>query len=149
MKTKSLVLSLSLVLLSNLPAEDLILNGQTVTMFGDHTYGIVSLINSTINVEVYTGYDDGRGFLRIYADSIIIDANSRINADGKSGHFDNSYPEDGSGSSHGYGSAGYGGLGGDGGNPENYYGGGGSIYGSFQGANSVYATFLSRTLANI
>ena len=56
-----------------LNAEDLILESTSVTMYGDHTYETVHLTFSTINVEQYTGYDDGKGYLRIYANSIILD----------------------------------------------------------------------------
>ena len=59
-------------------AEDLILSSQTVTMYGDHTYETVHLTSSIINVDTYNGYDDGRGYLRIYASSIILDNNSSI-----------------------------------------------------------------------
>jgi len=117
MKTKSLILSISLVFLSNLNAEDLILSDESVTMFGDYTYDVVWLTNSTINVDPYTGYDDGRGFLRLYADSIIIDQNSAINADGAARSYDNSNPGS-------YNGAGYGGQGGGSGSPT-----GGSTYG--------------------
>ena len=70
---KKLAILTTLLFSTVLYAEDLILENQTVTMYGDHTYETVHLTNSTINVEQYTGFDDGRGYLRIYANSIILD----------------------------------------------------------------------------
>ena len=107
-------------------AEDLILSSQTVTMYGDHTYETVHLTSSTINVDTYNGYDDGRGYLRIYASSIILD-NSGINANGSGGYHNMSTAGAGTGYSYGSGGAGYGGVGGNGGNsPDN----GGDTYGT-------------------
>ena len=97
--------------------NDLILTDETVTLFGDHTYDKVHLHNSALYVDPYTGFDDGRGFLRLYADSIIIDQYSQINANGAARSYDNSNP----GSFNG---AGYGGQGGGSSSPT-----GGSIYG--------------------
>jgi len=104
--------------------DDLILQNQGVTMYGEHTYNNVFLYNSHIDVDPYTGYNDERGFLQIYADSIIIDASSYIDASGAGGLYDNSYPGDGG--SIGFGGGGYGGLGGDGGENQ---GSGGASYG--------------------
>ena len=100
-------LILSFLLISTTYAEDLILNGQTVTMYGDHTYETVHLISSTINVDQYTGFDDGRGYLRIYANSIILDNNSSINANGSGGYHNMSTAGAGSGYNYGPGGAGY------------------------------------------
>jgi len=117
---------------SFLIAEDLILENTTVSMFGEHTYETVHISNSTINVDQYNGFDDGRGFLRIYANSIIIDNNSNIIANGSGGYYNSSTAGTGNGASYGAGGAGYGGIGGSGGeSPSN----GGNNYGSNQVLN--------------
>jgi hypothetical protein len=65
-------------------AADLILNGQTVSLGGVQTYGVVSLTNgSRINVLPYDGVDKvATGSLVIKASSITIDATSSIRAKG-------------------------------------------------------------------
>jgi len=125
-------------------AEDLILENTSVTMYGDHTYETVHLTSSTINVDMYNGFDDGRGYLRIYASSIILDNNSSINANGSGGYHNMSTAETGDGNQSAAGGAGYGGVGGNGGNSTNN---GGNIYGTNQdlnlgsrGAAAIYNT---------
>lgn len=65
-------------------AADLIMNGGTVTLGGTQTYGTVSLTNgATINVPNFNGSDkNNTGNLVIKANSILIDATSKIVAKG-------------------------------------------------------------------
>jgi len=127
MKTKSLILSISLVFLSNLNAEDLIINGESVYLAGDQYYDNVIITNGGILYLVeYGGTNQDQGLLRLYCDSLFIDETSSINGDGAGGHFGDGYGGNGGyGSGDGrYSGGGGGGFGGQGGL------GGGDIPGS-------------------
>ncbi len=71
-------------LASRADAADLIMNGGTITLGGVHDYGTVSLTNNArIIVPPFDGIDrTNTGNLVIHADSINIDATSRITAKG-------------------------------------------------------------------
>ncbi len=63
-------------------AEDLILDGASVTLSGAKSYGTVQLTNGArINVAHYDGAES-TGWLEIHADSILVDETSSIVADG-------------------------------------------------------------------
>ncbi|MDB4962791.1 MAG: Tryptophan synthase alpha chain [Myxococcales bacterium] len=62
---------------------NLTLTNTTCEMSGVHTFGTVTLTNSTINVNVFNGSDKvGTGNLELRANTITIDAASRISAKG-------------------------------------------------------------------
>ena len=65
-------------------AQDLLVDGTTVTMGGEHRYNTVRVINGgVIQVPQYDGADRANtGNLVLIADSIEVDANSRIDARG-------------------------------------------------------------------
>ena len=125
---KSIATLLPLLFLITLNAQDdLILTGETVTLYGEHTFGKVQLTDySHIIVETNTGFDDGRGTLMLYADTIIVDQNSTIKANGSAAWHDQSNAGYGSGSNSASGGGGYGGVGGSGGGSTSN---GGSTYG--------------------
>jgi len=66
---------------ANASAADLIVDGTTETLYGDHEYDNVEIIKGgTLYVKPYDG-TEGTGTLVINADSIVVDATSSINAD--------------------------------------------------------------------
>ncbi|MFC1634241.1 hypothetical protein ACFL5Z_05315 [Planctomycetota bacterium] len=125
---------------ANASAADLIVVGTTVTLYGDHEYDNVQIINGGIlYVKPYDG-TAGTGTLVIDADSIVVDATSSINADGAGYRGTENGNGEGPGGGEGGptvmdggGGGGYGGKGGDGwldhwiGGPD---GAGGDTYGS-------------------
>ena len=128
--TATLFFFLFLIILN--AQDDLILLNENITMYGEHTYGKVLLTNSIITVDPSTGFDDGRGTLILYADTIIFDNNSSIQANGAGGHFDQSSAGVGNSDDYGSGGGGYGGVGGSGGS-----GGATSNGGSTYGQNDI------------
>ena len=61
-------------------AQDLLVDGTTVTLGGEVTYDSVQVINGgQINVATYDGDASTTGILHIVADSIYVDASSEIN----------------------------------------------------------------------
>lgn len=62
---------------------DLILNNTTCQMSGVHTFNVITLTNSTIEVNTFNGTDKiGTGNLELRANTITISANSKITAKG-------------------------------------------------------------------
>ncbi len=98
-------------------AADLILNGQTTTLFGHHTYDNVSLTNGA---KIIVRDHDGSNFgtLKIEADTIFVDASSTIDA--SEAGFEAVQRQDGQGpgagqtSNNGASGGSHGGLGGEG-----------------------------------
>ena len=69
------VFAFSLLLPASAAAQDLILNGTSVTLGGTVTYDTVSLTNgASINVATYNGDPTTTGVLHIIADTITVDA---------------------------------------------------------------------------
>ena len=121
------------------PEGDLVVDGQTVTLSGKHTYGRVEVRNGgTIEVVDYAG-GASEGWLEIHADSISIDSSSRIIADGKGYrggmgvYYSRGHDGEGPGAGEGSGGCGTGGgYGGKGGAFDNLVGGG-ATYGTDSG----------------
>ncbi len=64
-------------------AQNLVVNGSTITLGGTVTYDSVQVINGgRINVAPYNGDISSTGVLHIIANSILVDATSQINGVG-------------------------------------------------------------------
>lgn len=132
-------LAFLVAMITNASAADLIVDGTSMTLYGEHEYDNVQIINGgTLYVKPYNG-TAGTGTLVIDADSIVVDATSSINADvaGYRGVENGNGEGPGGGEGgptvmDGGGGGGYGGKGGDGSRDYHWApdGTGGSSYGS-------------------
>ena len=101
-------------------ADDLVLNGVSLSLSGEHTYNTINILNGgVLSVETYNG-TPGTGTLTLKANNIYIDPTSSINADGKGyrgmSNAAGEGPGGGTGGATTYDSGGGGGYGGMGGN---------------------------------
>jgi hypothetical protein len=149
---KSLTL-LSVLIISSTFAEDLIIDGETVYLTGEHHYDNVIIVNNgTLALVEFGGSNVDQGILRLFCDSIFIDETSSINGNGDGGQFGagiGGYGSAGTGAGlySGGGGGSFGGQGGLGGG--DMPGTGGSIYGTHdqlnrgsRGGAGYYATSI-------
>jgi len=97
--------------------SDLVLDGETVSIYGEYTYSNIILRNgATINITTDDQSGNGTGHLVLYADTIDIGVGCSINASEKStsGDGDGINNTPGSGGASGAAHIGYGGRGGEG-----------------------------------
>ena len=129
----------AILLISTIYAENLIINGETISLSGSHHYDNVIITNSgVLSLIEHDGIVDSLGTLLLYCDSLYIDGTSSINGDGKGGEFGFGVGDNGNGAGQFYAGGGGGGFGGDGGNGgtnTNNDGIGGLSYGNITSLN--------------